>query len=91
MPSVACSNQEMDLNMSIEYRIEASTTNPETRQGFERDNLQDYDITTASDEVRRQTIRYLRRGYWVEIYNNGTDELFAGPYDPDLPEPAFIL
>ena len=77
--------------MSIEYRIEASTTNPETRQGFERDNLQDYDITTASDEVRRQTIRYLRRGYWVEIYINGTDELFAGPYDPDLPEPAFIL
>ena len=77
--------------MSIEFRIEASTTNPETRQGFERDNLQDYEITTAREKVRQQTIRYLRRGYWVEIYNNGTDELFAGPYDPDQPEPAFIL
>lgn len=77
--------------MSIEFRIEASTTNPETRQGFERDNLQDYEITTAHEKVRQQTIRYLRRGYWVEIYNNGSDELFASPYDPDQPEPAFIL
>ena len=42
--------------------------------------------------VTNQRARYfLQRGYWVEIYDDDTRELLAGPFDPDQSAPAYIV
>lgn len=76
---------------TVNFCIEASTSNPETRQGYERGNLADYTVTTYRPEVIRSANYFLWRGYWVEIYNDDTKELLAGPFDPDSPLPTIVL
>jgi hypothetical protein len=73
------------------FCIEASRKNPETLQSFERDNLIDTAKTIVRKEARTQALNFLRGGYWVEIFNDGTKELIAGPFDPDQPEPSYIF
>lgn len=68
---------------TIKYCIEASTSNPETRQGFERGNLHDYTITESKTEANKWIKAYWSRGYWVEVFNDNNKELVAGPFDPD--------
>ena len=75
----------------MQFSIEASTTNPEMRQGYERDNLADYSVTTSRAKAAANASAYLRRGLWVEVYNDETKELLAGPLDPDQPTPAYIV
>lgn len=64
-------------------RIEASTTNPNTRTGYERDNISDYCLVHDVDKAIYQTIKYLENGYWVEVYSDATDRKLLGPYDPN--------
>ena len=34
---------------------------------------------------------FLRRGHWVEVYDDDTKELLAGTFDPDQAAPAYIV
>ena len=34
---------------------------------------------------------FLARGYWIEVYDDDSKELLAGPFDPDQAAPAYIV
>jgi hypothetical protein len=73
------------------YRIEASITNPENRTGFERGNLHDYHTVIDRKKANGHALNFWRQGYWVEVYDNETNELMAGPFDPDSAIPSYIV
>lgn len=72
-------------------RIEARTRNPAERHGYSRDNLADFALPGSRPEATRQSRDYWQRGYWVEVYHESTNELMAGPIDPDEPFPSYIV
>jgi hypothetical protein len=73
--------------------IEASTTNPSQRQSHSETMENIPATTTTSDRALaiRRVQKYLSRGCWVEVYNDASHELLAGPFDPDEPIPRFII
>lgn len=71
--------------------VEASNLDPVTRQNYKDHPLQGFTKTNLRSLVLRQTENYLKRGLWVEIYNDTTGELIAGPFDPDQPRPKYII
>lgn len=73
---------------AIRYRVEASTTDPRTRTGYERDNISDYRISSVAFGAASFACSFLNRGFWVEIYNDKTDELLHGPLNPNEVEVA---
>jgi len=73
------------------FCIEASVSNPERRQGHARANLADYTTTGSCSAVAQVAARYHALGYWVEVYNDRTKELVAGPFSPDEPFPSFVV
>ena len=71
------------------FVVEVSNIDP--NNGHEQGNLADFEIH-ATRTVTNQRARYfLQRGYWVEIYDDDTRELLAGPFDPDQSAPAYIV
>lgn len=71
------------------FVVEVSNIDP--NNGHEHGNLADFEIH-ATRTVTNQRARYfLQRGYWVEIYDDDTRELLAGPFDPDQTAPAYIV
>ena len=90
-PAQASSKAGIEVQNLRSYRIEASVTNPETRSGFEGRKLHDYlavlNRTKANDHARN----FWSSGYWVEVYDNETNELLAGPIDPDAAIPSYIV
>lgn len=75
----------------MSFTIEASTSDPSTREGYARDNLADYVVCQTRPKACEQVSRYHRRGYWVEVYEQESGELLAGPLDPDQPLPRYIV
>ena len=73
------------------FNIEASTSDPRTREGYARDNLADYAVRQTRPKACDQAQRYWRLGYWVEVYDQNSGELLAGPIDPDQPLPSYIV
>ena len=73
------------------FMVEASTSNPSTREGYARDNLADYAVAPTRPLACDQVRRYWRSGYWVEVYDQDSKELLAGPIDPDQPLPTYIV
>lgn len=71
--------------------VEASTSDPATREGYARDNLADYEVCPTRPGACEQARRYHWRGYWVEVYDQESRELLAGPIDPDQPLPCYIV
>jgi hypothetical protein len=48
--------------------------------------------THATRAATNQCARLLlQRGLWVEVYDNGTKEQLAEPFDPDQAAPAYIV
>ncbi|MBV8248480.1 MAG: hypothetical protein JO200_08505 [Comamonas sp.] len=72
-------------------RVEASTSNPEERTGYERGNLHDYSIAESRKQARELARAYWHGGYWIEIYDDRSGELLAGPINPDAALPAYIV
>lgn len=72
----------------MQMRIEARTGEPATAQPAE---LADTAITERRAEAARCAREFLRCGYWVEIFDEESGELVAGPFDPDGSEPAYIV
>jgi hypothetical protein len=56
-----------------------------------RDNLADYEMSADPIEACEHVRRFHRCGYWVEVYDDNTKELLAGPFDPDRPVPGYIV
>ena len=73
------------------FVVEASNSDPATRHGHERDNLADIEIYATRTAATQCARFFLRRGYWVEVYDDATKELLAGPFDPDQAAPAYIV
>ncbi len=75
----------------MQFTVEASTSDPRTREGYARDNLADFDCCPDRSSANAKTRHFHRRGLWVEVYHTDTGELMAGPIDPDQPCPSYIV
>ena len=73
------------------FVVEASNSDPATRHGHERDNLADCEIHATRAATNQRARFFLQRGHWVEVYDDETGELLAGPFDPDQAAPAYIV
>ena len=65
------------------FVVEASGSQPDTRRGHERDNPADCEIHATRTATSQRALFFLQRGRWVEVYDDDTKELLAGPFDPD--------
>ncbi|MCK6745237.1 MULTISPECIES: hypothetical protein [Enterobacterales] len=88
-PAQASSKANVEAQSLRSYRVEASTTNPETRAHFE--HLHDYHVAICRKKANGHARNFWTAGYWVEVYDNETNELLAGPIDPDSPLPSYIV
>ena len=77
------------------FVVEASNSDPATCQGLgsgsQRDNLRVFEIHATRTATSQRARYFLRRGHWVEVYDDDTKELLAGPFDPDQAAPAYIV
>ena len=73
------------------FVVEVSNSDPATRDGLERDNLVDFEIHTTRTATNQRARFFLQRGHWVEVYDDDTKDLLAGPFDPDQAAPAYIV
>ncbi len=73
------------------FVVEASNSDPAARHGYERDNLADCEIHATRTATNQRARFLLRRGRWVEVYDDDTKELLAGPFDPDQAAPTYIV
>ena len=71
------------------FVVEASNSDPAARH--ERDSLADLVIHATRMATNQRARFFLQRGHWVEVYDDNTKELLAGPFDPDQAEPAYIV
>ena len=73
------------------FVVEAGNIDPATLHQHERDALTDRELHTCRSATNRAARSLLQRGLWVEIYDDETKELLAGPFDPDQPAPSYIV
>ena len=77
------------------FVVEASNSDPATCHGLERGNRRDsvagFEICATRTATNQRARFFLQRGYWVEVYDDATKELLAGPFDPDQAAPAYIV
>ena len=70
--------------------MEASNIDPATQHQRERDELIGRELHACRTTANRAARCFLQRGLWVEVYDDDSKELLAGPFDPDLPTPSYI-
>ena len=73
------------------FVVEAGNTDPATQHQVEHDELVDRELHTCRTTANRAARSFLQRGLWVEVYDDETKELLAGPFDPDQPAPSYIV
>ena len=77
------------------FVIEASNSNPVNCHGLgcsnRRDNLADCEVHMTRTATNQRARFFLQRGHWVEVYDDDTKELLAGPFDPDQAAPVYIV
>jgi len=73
------------------FVVEAGNADPATQHQHERDELTDRELHTCRSATNLAARSFLQRGLWVEVYDDETKELLAGPFDPDQPAPAYIV
>ena len=73
------------------FVVEAGNTDPATQHQREHDELIDRELHTCRTSANRAARAFLQRGLWVEVYDDETKELLAGPFDPDQPAPSYIV
>ena len=73
------------------FVVEASNSDPNTHHGHERGNLADFEIHATRTATNQRARFFLQCGHWVEVYDDATKELLAGPFDPDQAAPAYIV
>lgn len=83
-PEVACRQVRL-------FRIQASISNPIECDSNDHGNLVESEFQPDRKSAVRRARRWLRCGYWVEVFDNDSYELVAGPFDPDQPMPTYIV
>ena len=73
------------------FVVEVSNSDPAARHGHERADLADCEIHATRTATNQRALFFLQRGHWVEVYDDDTKELLAGPFDPDQAAPAYIV
>jgi hypothetical protein len=53
----------------MQFTVEASTSDPRTREGYARDNLADFDYCPDRSSANEKARYFHRRGLWVEVYH----------------------
>ena len=73
------------------FVVEAGNIDPATQHQHQRAKLTDRELHTCRTTANRAARSFLRKGLWVEVYDDETKELLAGPFDPDQPAPSYIV
>jgi hypothetical protein len=73
------------------YVVEAGNSDPVAQHQHERDDLIDRGLHATRAAANQAARSFLQRGLWVEVYDDDTKELLAGPFDPDQAAPAYIV
>ena len=73
------------------FVVEASNQDPAAQHHHKPDGLIDHELQTSHAAANRAALYFLQPGLWVEVYDDDTKELLAGPFDPDQPAPAYIV
>ena len=73
------------------FVVEAANIDPSSQHHNERDKLNDRELHTCRSATNRAARSFLQRGRWVEVYDDESKELLAGPFDPDEPAPSYIV
>ena len=73
------------------FVVEAGNADPATQHQHQRNKLIDRELHTCRTTANRAARSFLQRGLWVEVYDEKTNELLAGPFDPDQPAPSYIV
>lgn len=73
------------------FVVEAGNTDPATQHQRDHDELIDRELHTCRTTANRAARSFLRQGLWVEVYDDETKELLAGPFDPDQAAPSYIV
>ena len=73
------------------FVVEAGNIDPATQRQHDRDELIDCELHASRTTANRAARSFLQRGLWVEVYDDDTKELLAGPFDPDQPAPSYIV
>ena len=73
------------------FVVQAGNIDPATQHQHQRGKLIDREQHACRTTANRAARSFLRRGLWVEVYDDNTGELLAGPFDPDRPAPSYIV
>ena len=73
------------------FVVQAGNIDPSSQHQHVRDQLNDREMHTCRSATNRAARSFLRRGLWVEVYDDESKELLAGPFDPDQPAPSYIV
>ena len=73
------------------FVVEAGNIDPSKQHQHEHDELIDRELHTCRTTANQAARSFLQRGLWVEVYDDETKELLAGPFDPDQAAPAYIV
>ena len=84
VPAAAC-------HVGRRFRLQAYITNPVECDTNDQGNLVESQFQPDRKRTCQRVRRWLRFGYWVEVYDCESLELVAGPFDPDQPEPSYIV
>lgn len=72
----------------MKYRIDVSKRNPTEGDG---NSLTASESTFMRRRAALIAAGFIKQGYWVEVFDDDSGELLAGPFDPDERTPSFIL
>ena len=69
------------------FRVEGKPTGPQVDCSY----VEDFTLLHTVPEVQARVREMHRRGLWVEVFSEVSEELIAGPYDPDEALRAVVL
>ena len=73
------------------FVVEAGNIDPSKQHQHEHDELIDRELHTCRTTANRAARSFLQQGLCVEVYDDETKELLAGPFDPDQATPSYIV
>ena len=73
------------------FVVEAGNRDSAAQHHHEYEGLSNHELHTGRAAAHRAARSFIQRGFWVEVYDDDTKELLAGPFDPDQPAPAYIV
>ena len=73
------------------FLVEAANIDPSNQHQHEHDERIDRELHTCRTTANRAARAFLQRGLWVEVYDDETKDLLAGPFDPDQAAPSYIV